>query len=74
MQKEEVNLSQRELFGESAHSGSEYIQSLHRPCAAGEFVGLDALPLEHRYKEVWQRVVICPIEGEVLTVFPSAAG
>ncbi len=53
---------------------SDQFQSVHRASAGTELISLDAKPLEHRYEQLRERVVVLRVEGEVLAVPEAAAG
>ena len=64
------------LAGLSCREGhlARYFKTCHRPSARCEAFDLEPEPLEHGDIEIRQRIILGPIEGQVLTVAEAAAG
>src|SRR5262245_46479504 len=60
--------------GERRGSGSSHLQAAHRSGGGSELIGFDPHPLQHRDKQIGQRVVVNRVERQVLAVLEAAAG
>ena len=51
---------------------SSQCEAAHCAGSGSELIGLQTHPLQHRDKEIWQRIIMLGIEGEVLDHRTSA--
>src|SRR4051794_16878126 len=49
------------------------IEATHGAGGRGELVGLQAEALQHRDEEIWQRIIVLGVEGEMLAMLETAA-